>query len=245
MARFLGIDDAEELKCQQKATLLHVRQLLPQVYALRDGHLPGDVEATIEHATVSKPMFQAEPGTEILSLLGKYKPWKDALFSSWKADHRGRRGCAAVWQFDHAARAQAMLPVLVAALHCMDGDPQQVWSDNCGRKVGRILGWLPMCSRLKLLKHDKDCTESQRRGKALLHLGAHGLPYRLLPHGEGLVLVELAKIAKAGDIFTSACRHHHEQPCNGCQRSRRFPRIASPAQTPKIIWGWCGALNCS
>ena len=44
---------------------------------------PGDLEATVEHAHKSRRMFREMPALELVSILGKYKPWKDSLLTSY------------------------------------------------------------------------------------------------------------------------------------------------------------------
>ena len=48
-------------------------------------YLPPDLLASIKHAKLSRKMFQAEVGLEMLSLHLKYEPWKEALLQSWVA----------------------------------------------------------------------------------------------------------------------------------------------------------------
>ena len=51
---------------------------------------PGDLEATVMHVYKSRHMFKKMPAAEVVSILGKYGPWKDALLAAY---HRiGRLG---------------------------------------------------------------------------------------------------------------------------------------------------------
>ncbi len=45
--------------------------------------LPGDVEEMFRHIKLSKRMFRDEMALEILSIMGKYGPWKTALLQSY------------------------------------------------------------------------------------------------------------------------------------------------------------------
>ena len=51
---------------------------------------PGDLEATVEHAHKSRRMFQEMPALELVSILGKYKPWNDSLITAYR--HVQRQG---------------------------------------------------------------------------------------------------------------------------------------------------------
>lgn len=215
MADHLHLEDVSDLKrAAGKCSLRCVRELVPLVIKLRGSHLPGDQESAIEHVTRSELMFKSEPGHEILSLQGKYKPWKDSMLTHWtrlqKPAVRVRPSSSAAVQpctpDEYLSRGRKMLPVILASLIDMDNDPQQAWSDNCGRGgVGRFLGWLPLCGRLGLIAGLQHVQPSQRKGKKILKLGVNRACYVLLPNGEEPVHQELAKFAQAGDIFRAAC----------------------------------------
>lgn len=204
------MDDISDLKrTASKCSLRRVRELVSILMKLRGGHLPGDQESAIEHVAKSELMFNSEPGHELLSLQGKYKPWKDSMLKHWTQLANKSSSSAAVQQCrekDYASRGRCMFPVILASIIDMDNDPQQAWSDNCGRGgVGRILGWLPLCGRLGLITGLQQVKPHQRKGKRILKLGVNSAEYLLLPNGEEPVHQELAKFAQAGDIFRAAC----------------------------------------
>ena len=63
-----------------KALLLKYQALRP----LYDHRHPGDIESAIAEQSLSMDMFVAEPALELLSLLGKYGPWRRNLHMAWR-----------------------------------------------------------------------------------------------------------------------------------------------------------------
>jgi len=60
--------------------------VIPQAWMhIYDGakELPGDLEEMFRHIKLSKRMFRDEMALEILSIMGKYGPWKTALLQSY------------------------------------------------------------------------------------------------------------------------------------------------------------------
>jgi hypothetical protein len=58
----------------------------------QDVFVPGDLESAIAHRSKSAAMFKAEPALEVLSVQGKYGPWKDKLLAAWLRSGRPRAG---------------------------------------------------------------------------------------------------------------------------------------------------------
>lgn len=196
--------------CKKLPSLLRVRHMTPLVRKLRAGRMPGDMEASIRHTSISANMFKHEPGTEMLSILGKYEPWKDALWEGWrqlqgKTKARATtEGFAAVQQCRRAAvpvaeRAEMLFTLLEFATLKMDGIPQTEWNLNCGRKVCRVLGWLPLLSDLGAVKHWPG--GQPPKGKRVLQLGTDLKEYQWLPKGRAPVVKMLERYAMGGDCL--------------------------------------------
>ena len=166
MADYLGLKLKDVVR-KRLATLRRVSSRLPVLAKLRAGKLPADLLSAIRHQMSSQPMFAAEPGLELISLQGKYDPFRQALYEAWTKVTGGgsavRRSAAqqfsnsAVQESDVAVqdydgRAEVMLDVLeetVARVHLV---PMQEWHDNCGRGVSHVLGYLPLLARLNLIQ---------------------------------------------------------------------------------------------
>ena len=198
----------DSLKRKPVPSLRTVKAIAPLLAKLRDDKMPGDLESAIQHQGVPRDMFQEEPGTEILSAIGKYEPFRAALLKAWtKHSHWATPSCPAVKPSSclaHAhSRGQKLLQVLQACLPDMDGDKQEVWSTNCGRGVARVLGWLAMMGEAQLgIIRSVDHTKA---GIQVFKLGATGRKYILDMEGEPTAVERLAKICKAADT-TQAVR---------------------------------------
>ena len=197
-----------------KVSLKSVLQYMPMVARHYKDRLPGDLEVGVEHQHLSAAMYKWEPGLEVISVQGKYGTFRAKLLNAWlKQTAASKRGAKqqAVQPSSHptaprkrkaeeasltlSERGKRMFPIVKAALQDMDHDLEGVWSENCGRGVGRVLGWLPLMSRLGFLAHGR------KSGRQVLHLGASGAEYCMLPDGEPAVHKKLALIAAAGDAL--------------------------------------------
>ena len=200
----LGLDELQEIKKSKAVSVLALRKRFLHAVRLRGDHLPGDLEIAVEHQARAKCMFQAESALEVLSVQGKYGPWKDALLEHWQKSQTGRRRRISLeggFSESVQLRAARVLPVLTAAAFQMDGDPQEAWVANCGRQVSKVLGWLALLSRLGAIKHLRG---TEGRGKKCLLLGAAQQQYVWMPDGQAPVLDALAKICRAGDVLQAS-----------------------------------------
>ena len=116
---------------------------------MRDGKLPADLLSAIQHQKTSHAMYTSEPGLEMISLQGKYDPFRTALFGAWQSSCSAvkKKGAASLEQ-----RAEVMLNILEKTLDQLSEVPMQEWHDNCGRNVSHVLGWLPLLARLDVLQ---------------------------------------------------------------------------------------------
>ena len=80
------------LRKKKERCVAHVAELrrrqavIVRVYRLLNAQtleVPGDLEATVKHAHKSRRMFQEMPALELVSILGKYAPWKDGLLTAY------------------------------------------------------------------------------------------------------------------------------------------------------------------
>jgi len=198
VSQHLKYDSLEDVKKEVKVSVLALKGRFPCCVAIRGDHLPGDLEAAIRHQTTSAKMFADEAGLELISVQGKYEPWKAALLQAWRnqvvqTQRPGRK--------DYAARAARILPALTEASFLMHADPQQEWAANCGRGVSKVLGWLPLLSRLGAIKHSCDVAATTGRRSKRLRLGALQGEYVWMPEGPEVVLSALAKLCQAADIL--------------------------------------------
>lgn len=112
-----------------------------------EAFVPGDLESAIAHRSWSAAMFKAEPAFEVLSVLGKYGPWKDKLLAAWLRSGRPRKG-----ELPLERRAAIISGVLRSACQDMSGEHLADWVQNCGRSVTHHSGFLPMLVRLRLIR---------------------------------------------------------------------------------------------
>ena len=144
-----------------KALLLKYQALRP----LYDHRHPGDIESAIAEQSLSRDMFVAEPALELLSLLGKYGPWRRNLHMAWRklqlqsqsqwgkaVDRRISRQAIAQQPQEalvgSRSRAQLLLPVLLEAIKLCHECPMAEWTSNCGAGVSHVLGFCHCCTAL-------------------------------------------------------------------------------------------------
>lgn len=217
----LNLDDIKDLKAgngANKPSCLKAR--LPMCVAQRSGHLPGDLENAVFHQTASRLMFEAEPGLEVLSVQGKYGPWRDALLQAWQSSNGSRqavsRSCRAVKlsKLSSHQRALNILPIIQKAALQMHNSDQEAWIRNCGRNVSKVLGWLPLLDRIGAIKHRDLVPKVHRAGLKQLTFGALQGDYLWLPNGTAPVLAAVALLCEAGDILRKVL-HPPPRTCSG------------------------------
>jgi hypothetical protein len=197
--------------------------------------LKGTCQCDLNSAVVSqllhRNMFKEDPLLELLSLMGKYGPWRDALYSAWKENVRlqGSRSTP-------ESRSQRALKLIHLALETLNNSRVQesggsnslkVWIDNCGRGVQHVLGFLPLLgtTHLGILRHatKKDAEASKKSSSQtahpkvkptkessakLLHLGCADGTYVCLPAvQQQRSLHELGKLAQAADAISAILAH--------------------------------------
>lgn len=122
--------------------------------------VPGDVVAACQAIDAHKDMFNSEPGLQLCSFLGKYQPWMDNLFATWQSlpkpppqSKTARRASTKRQDQDLLARATFIAEVLRGTLQKCSGDSMQIWSDNCGKRVSRHIGYLALMQSWGLLQN--------------------------------------------------------------------------------------------
>lgn len=115
---------------------------------VQDG-LQGDLASAAEAEVSHQVMFTAEPGLWLVSLQGKYWPWKLALAESWAACQKP----PAVQEVPEPepSRADKFWRVLHRAVQLMDGRPYHQWHNHCGRGVAFHSGFLKLVQDLGLV----------------------------------------------------------------------------------------------
>jgi len=159
VARHLGVPVVELQKSPASYFLRDVvlRFRATRIYWAPGVFIPPDLEAAVQHQTVSKAMYNAEAAYEILSVQGKYGPWKHALFKAWTANGRpSSRG------LPPQARADNVVAVLRSACEFMHGHNLTAWVQHCGRGVTHHSGFVPMLLRMQVIR---------RAASGPLHLG--------------------------------------------------------------------------
>ena len=159
VARHLGVPVVELQKSPASYFLRDVvlRFRATRIYWAPGVFIPPDLEAAVQHQTVSKAMYNAEAAYEILSVQGKYGPWKHALFKAWTANGRpSSRG------LPPQARADNVVAVLRSACEFMHGHNLTAWVQHCGRGVAHHSGFVPMLLRMQVIR---------RAASGPLHLG--------------------------------------------------------------------------
>ena len=121
--------------------------------------VPGDVVAACQSLNTCQDMFNSEPGLQLCSFLGKYQPWMDHLFATWQSLPKppprlraAQRASTKRSDPDLLGRATFIAEVLRGALQRCSGDPMQIWSDNCGKRVSRHIGYLALMQSWGLLQ---------------------------------------------------------------------------------------------
>jgi hypothetical protein len=206
-AQVTGLSVSDLRKCSveavpAKALLEKYKALMP----LYDHRHPGDIESAIAEQAMSRDMFRSEPALELLSLLGKYGPWRRNLHVAWRSlqGHQRTRGQAEEVRKTRLpllpleTRVAALPVVIFEAVKLCNMQPMSEWTLNCGTGVSHVLGFLPMLHGLKLIEH-----APTKPHKNCFRLGSHGTWYRWLG-AHAASLDSLSKTVMAADALAKA-----------------------------------------
>ena len=102
---------------------------------------PGDLEATVEHAHKSRRMFQEMPALELVSILGKYKPWKDSPLTSYRRVQRqGHRPQVTGDGVERSAHLLWSVCMMALQSNANRADEFVPWIKHVGRNMARCSG---------------------------------------------------------------------------------------------------------
>jgi hypothetical protein len=200
----------------------HLREIFVVMERLLEKELPGDIEQSILSETEHRQMFDSEPALWLLSLHGKYGPWKRCLFQAWQAGGAGvaggvRRAGGAGEAGDIPQRAACILQVLhraVLLMAAVSREERQAWTTHCGRNVAHHSGYLALLQDLKVVSQKQHWPAAQKIDLSASQLPQLRKPYFLVPldvaggaggaggAGEG-TLELLARYVQVADLFHS------------------------------------------
>ena len=128
--------------------------------------VPGDLESAIEHVSKSRSMFREEPAFNIMSVMSKYKPFKECWLSAWQAQRRTAQTSRAQFIVSMVARA-------CISYSAVSPDVLNPWIEHCGKNVSHHMGPLPLCRRLGVL------VSCKRSHPKVLRMGKNAKPVRV------------------------------------------------------------------
>ena len=134
-------DAVDACKPVPKAVLKQDLERFQELYSTFKHCVPGDLDAACQAATRHANMHAADSLYEMLSIMGKIGPFKEALFAAWQ-EHWHARDAATDVPNSPEARAVLAAAVLRTAAQKLDGRDFQAWSDSTGRRNARHSGHL-------------------------------------------------------------------------------------------------------
>ena len=132
-------------RCVAHLAELRRRQaVIVRVYRLLNAQtleVPGDLEATVEHAHKSRRMFQEMPALELVSILGKYAPWKDGLLTAYHhVQSQGHRSQVTGDGVERSARLLWRVCMMALQSNANHVDEFAPWIKHVGRNMARCSG---------------------------------------------------------------------------------------------------------
>ena len=254
VAKHLGIPvenlkKPKQDKLKPAVALRRFRVLCPLASKL----FPGDLESAMEERRLALDMFQAEPALEMLSVWGKYRPWRRALHAAWKQLQRPGAKSGARCPATVEARAAFCHEVLHAATRAVSGDTMEVWVQNCGRNVNHHSGYLPMLSYLLCLQHCKEeegprgrgsgrskassHSRDRSRGPEVFYLGKLLTPYQWRVDAREEALRKIELVVQASDIFASALQSPPRTCKQWVESFKQVEANALPLRAPGMVKG--------
>ena len=158
--------------------------------------LQGDVTAAVECEVLHRPMHVMEPALELASIQGKIRPWKEALWNSWRA--LGAPKSPGVLE----KRAELVGTVLIDALRRMPGSGFEIWVKHCCKNNAYHSGFLALALRLGLVTTVKQKTPGPDR--EWLHLSVDPSTSYQVASGvleSKVTLRTLIKFVNAADVL--------------------------------------------
>ena len=126
--------------------------------------IPGDLEAAALADKAHRQMYEADALYELLSVMGKIMPFKEALFQAWqtKAPKRPRLSTSE----PDRERAQQAAEVLQEAARLLSNKNFPAWSECSGRNNQFHSGHLKALQDWKIVEHQRAQTRSKVSGPA-------------------------------------------------------------------------------
>ena len=135
--------------------------------------LPADLASACQQRRQASSLFDEEPALELLSVQGKYGPWKTALLMAWCQTSRRRTSRQKTSRCGVSSRAALLLRALSQACRLMANVDYKDWVNHWGRGVTHHSGFIPMLLRLQVIR------KSAARDRGSLCLGLGSSSYRL------------------------------------------------------------------
>ena len=166
LSRRLGVEKQSLRKKRVKFPKPYAIKRLQLMMPIFQSGVPGDLESAIEHVSKSRSMFREEPVFNIISVMSKYKPFKECLLSAWQAQRHTAQTSRAQFIFSVVARA-------CISYSAVSIDVLNPWIEHCGKNVSHHMGPLPLCRRLGVL------VPCKRSHPKVLRMGKNAKPVRV------------------------------------------------------------------
>ena len=167
----------------------------PLYFGKNNTTLPGDLASQIALAKTAsvRKIWNEEPMIELVSIMLKYGPWKEALHQSWGESQKK----SGVWcPEERAHRLQSVLIKVVKNMSHKSADDE--WASNIGNNVSHHSGPLAFLQRCKIITK---CYNG--RGEHVV-LGKCEQKYRISSSSDKKVLKVLAQYVQVADILAQA-----------------------------------------
>ena len=205
MAKCSMKDLIKEQRYDSKELAARIR-ILTQIYD-NGKAIPGDLEHAIAHTVkASKDLFTHEPAAELMSIWGKYGPWKDALVKEFKKGHGGRDSKHLLSAKKQALkksvqeRAGWLFGLVAGAVESMNHMDLEAWTTNVGRNVQHHQGFVPTLLRSGIIGKAEPVKRTSKR--KVLNLNGSPDNFEVLRDAESKVksmaaLTEIIHLADA------------------------------------------------
>jgi len=154
--------------------------------------LPADLAAAVQQRRQAGSLFDEEPALELLSVQGKYGPWKTALHIAWCQTSGRRMSRQETSKRGVSHRVALLFRALSHACRLMANLDYKVWVNHWGRGVTHHSGFIPMLMRLRVIH------KSGAKGRGSLCLGLGTGSYRLASSAR---LTRLGAWVAASDVI--------------------------------------------
>ncbi len=175
------------------ASLATLLQAVQEVYNFTFD-LPADLASAVQQRRQAGSLFDEEPALELLSVQGKYGPWKTALHIAWCQTSGRRMSRQRTSKQGVSSRVALLFRALSHTCRLMANLDYKVWVDHWGRGVTHHSGFIPMLLRLQVIR------KSTAKGGGSLRLGIGSGTYRLASSAR---LTRLGAWVAASDVIAN------------------------------------------